>query len=179
MEGLMVSNFSEHINQISCKAVDLINNAGIASNPKSDGSDFRQVYNQILDTNVTSIAVLTTRFLPLLELSDDPRVINISSARASVALQASGSLPPTASIPYSISKTAVNILTMELQKLHPSILFHAVSPGHCKTALNGFRGTKDPIDGAKVVVKLLNCERNAYASGFWQCEGDGLSPVQW
>jgi NAD(P)-dependent dehydrogenase (short-subunit alcohol dehydrogenase family) len=137
------------------------------------------VYNQILDTNVTSIAVLTSRFLPLLEMSDDPRVINVSSARASVALQSSAKLPPTASIPYSISKTALNILTMELQKLQSGILFHVVSPGHCKTALNGFRGSKDPGEGAKVVVKLVNSDRNAYASGFWQCEEDELLPVQW
>lgn len=33
--------------------------------------------------------------------------------------------------------------------------FHAASPGHCRTALNGFRGMKDPLDGAKVVVVEL------------------------
>lgn len=31
--------------------------------------------------------------------------------------------------------------------------FHAAMPGHCKTAFNGFTGTKDPLDGVKVVAE--------------------------
>lgn len=156
-----------------------MNNAAIGQNPQADGSDFRDVYNSVFNSNITSVALLTTRCIPLLKLSDDPRVINISSARASVTLQTTGKLPPTASIPYSISKTALNILTLEMQKLHEKVAFYAASPGHCKTALNGFRGVKHPLDGAKVVVELATSGQGVYESGFWQFEGGVMSTVPW
>ncbi|KAF2104437.1 NAD(P)-binding protein [Rhizodiscina lignyota] len=127
----------------------LVNNAGIGLNPKPDQSDFRAIYNQVFDTNVTSIALTTNLFLPLLSQSNGPRVINVSSARGSVAMQTNAKLPPTASIPYTVSKTALNITTLEMAKLNPEVMFHVVSPGHCKTAFNGYRGKKDPLDGAK------------------------------
>lgn len=157
----------------------LINNAAIASNPKPDLSDFREVYTSILDTNITSVALVVSHFLPLLSASVEPRVINVSSARASVALQTSGKLPPTASIPYSISKTGLNILTLELAKLYGNIRFYCASPGHCRTAFNNYRGKKDPIDGAKVIVELAVSESGRYDPGFWEFENDSMSPVAW
>jgi len=56
---------------------------------------------------------------------------------------------------YSVSKTALDALTIEHAKAEPDLSFHVASPGHCKTAFNSFRGTKDPLDGAKVVVVWL------------------------
>ena len=157
----------------------LINNAAWASNPKHDFSDFRAVYTRVLDTNVTSVALVTGLFVPLLAESNDPRVINVSSARGSVALQTSSKLPPTACIPYTVSKTALNITTLEQAKLYPDILFQLASPGHCKTAFNGYRGTKDPVDGAKVVVDLALCGRDKYVPGFWEFEEDKMRQVPW
>ncbi|RAO68978.1 uncharacterized protein BHQ10_004990 [Talaromyces amestolkiae] len=157
----------------------LINNAAIAGNPKPDLSDFREAYTSILDTNITSVALVVSHFLPLLSASVEPRVINVSSARASVALQTSGKLPPTASIPYSISKTGLNILTLELAKLYENIRFYCASPGHCRTAFNNYRGKKDPIDGARVIVELAVSESGRYDPGFWEFENDSMSPVAW
>lgn len=157
----------------------LINNAAIASNPNPDLSDFRRVYASILDTNITSVGVVTSLFLPLLNASVNPLVINVSSARASVALQTSGKLPPTASIPYTISKTGLNILTLELAKLHENIRFYCASPGHCCTAFNQYRGVKDPVEGAKVIVELALSENGRYEPGFWEFENGVMSIVDW
>lgn len=52
------------------------------------------------------------------------------------------------------------------------ILFQAVNPGHCKTSFNGFKGKRDPFEGAKVVEELVFCDRAKWASGFWTWEGD-------
>lgn len=157
----------------------LINNAAIGQNPKQDNSDLRAVYDRVFDANITSVAVVKNAFMPLLKKSEDARVINISSGRASVSLQISGQNPPTASISYSISKTALNILTLEMAKLEKDVLYHVASPGYCKTAFNGFRGLKDPLDGAKVAVELAVSERNKYRSGFWQFENEEMSEVPW
>jgi len=156
----------------------LINNAGVGQNP-ADLSDFREVYNRVFDANITSVALVTNIFMSLLIASPDARVINVSSGRGSVAQVTGLKNPPTASIPYSISKTALNIMTYEMAKLEKAVLYQVVSPGHCKTAFNGFRGRKDPLDGARVVVELVCGEREEYPSGFWEFEDGGMTTVPW
>jgi NAD(P)-dependent dehydrogenase (short-subunit alcohol dehydrogenase family) len=70
-------------------------------------------------------------------------------------------MPPPVSIPYSVSKTALNALTLEMAKLpeKEGVQFHVIGPGRCKTEFNGFRGTRDPLEGANVVVELVNAEK--------------------
>ena len=123
-------------------------------------------------------------FLPLLkQTSLDPRIINISSRRASFYLKTQPNFPSTVSIPYSISKTALNAATVELWNLEENkkVQFHCVSPGHCKTALNGFRGKKNVVDGAEVVAQLVLAEKGRYQNGFWEMEGEDKepAPVPW
>jgi NAD(P)-dependent dehydrogenase (short-subunit alcohol dehydrogenase family) len=157
----------------------LINNAAIATNPQSDHSDFRTTYNRILDTNITSAALLTTLAMPLLHNSPDPRVINISSARASIHNITTGSLPPTACVPYSVSKVALNALTLEMAKTYPDVSLYAANPGHCRTAFNGYTGKRDPVDVARVVVELTLAEKGVYGNGFWEFEEGGMREVAW
>jgi NAD(P)-dependent dehydrogenase (short-subunit alcohol dehydrogenase family) len=159
--------------------VVLINNAAIATIPEPNCStaDFRVSYNDTFNTNITSVATLTTALIPLLRKSPDPRVINVSSGRASMHALTTGTLPPTVSVAYSVSKLALNVLMLEKAKQEEQvqgskILYQAVNPGHCKTALNGFRGQRDPVEGAKVVEEMITCERGKYEVGFWEWEGD-------
>ena len=159
----------------------LINNAGIAPIPSAgDPTHLRDIYNSTLDTNITSVALLTTLSIPLLRTGNSPRVINISSARASISALTSNSLPPTASIPYSLSKVALNVLGLEFAKCWPDVGFYAVSPGHCRTALNGFKGKRDPGDGARVVVELALAGEGGFGSGFWGWSEDGgMQKLEW
>ncbi|KAJ5223992.1 hypothetical protein N7468_008534 [Penicillium chermesinum] len=178
-EDRSIRSAAELLRQKYGKLDVLINNAAVAGNPKPDLSDFRDVYSTVFNTNITSVGCVTSFFMPLLSASSHPRVINVSSARASVALQTSGKLPPTASIPYSISKTGLNILTLEMAKLHENVRFYCASPGHCRTAFNNYRGKKDPADGVKVIVELAVSEHGQYEPGFWEFEGDAMSQVAW
>jgi NAD(P)-dependent dehydrogenase (short-subunit alcohol dehydrogenase family) len=151
----------------------LINSAGLALIPSApDCSDYRSAFSAVYDTNVISVALTTQLFLPLLRRSPRGQVINVSSARGSLTLSSSPSTPPTVSMPYSISKTALNALTLEFDKLaeNKDVEFQCIAPGHCKTAFNGFRGSRDPLDGAKVVVELVTAEKDGFPSGFWQME---------
>lgn len=161
----------------------LINNAGYATIPStSDCSDWREVFTQVYDTNVTSVALTTQLFLPLLRQSPHGgKVINVSSARGSIGRSAGGLLPPTVSIPYSLSKTALNMLTVEMSRdpANKGVEFQMVSPGHCKTAFNQFRGTRDPLEGANVVVELARAEKGRYKnSGFWETNGASRDLVE-
>jgi len=126
----------------------LVNNAGYAAIPSApDFSDYRQIYGGIYNVNVISVALTMQLFLPLLRKSvHGGKIINVSSARGSVSRSASGQQPPTVSIAYSISKTALNALTVEMsrQEENQHVEFQLVSPGHCKTAFNGYRAHDIP-----------------------------------
>lgn len=194
----------------------LINNAAIAlvpppfpTSPTSADdatqalAGIRGVYSQIHDTNVTSIHLLTNLLLPLLR---DARrhnpdgvgglVINNSSHRGSMTLTSTGQLPPAVSFAYSLSKVALNAL-MILTAQHPEnvgVKFEAVSPGHCKTQFNNYRGTRDPLEGADVVGELVwghflrgdvreedRKKDDPARSGFWETRGSDrqLRRIPW
>jgi hypothetical protein len=84
----------------------------------------------------------------------------------------------------------LNALTIEFQKAEDArtakvvgeggkVRFWAVSPGHLKTAFNNFRGAKDPLDGAEVVVRLV-CEEGKREGGtFWEFEEGEIREVPW
>jgi len=172
----------------------LVNNAGIASMPKSQSlADLRENFNSTFNANITSVAAVTSTFLPLLHLSPNPKVINMSSGRASLSRSAKGDTPPTVVVSYSLSKAGLNSLTIEMQKTEGSLKegegngegwgkveFWAANPGHCKTAFNGYRGAKDPLDGAEVVVQLVIGERGRWKKGgFWEFEEGLMREVPW
>jgi NAD(P)-dependent dehydrogenase (short-subunit alcohol dehydrogenase family) len=145
------------------------------------------------------VALVTSAFLPLLQASPGEKeageraakVINVSSARSSFELSTAGKLPPTVAVAYSISKTALNALTVEMQKSENArtrdsqsggrkVSFYAVSPGHLRTAFNGFRGAKEPREGAEVVVRLVAApEGQVEGGGFWEVEEGVLRRVPW
>jgi hypothetical protein len=66
-----------------------------------------------------------------------------------------------------------------MAKLEPDVLFQVVSPGHCRTALNGFRGKKDPLDGAEVVVRLVGDEEGRWGEGVWEVAEGEVRRVPW
>ena len=78
------------------------------------------------------------------------------------------------------------MLTLHLQRMEDQkpegerVTFWAVSPGHCKTGFNNFRGRKDPLEGAEVVVRLLEAERGAIQGGtFWEFENGAFQEAPW
>lgn len=67
-----------------------------------------------------------------------------------------------------------------MAKAHPEVEFYAASPGHCRTALNGFRGKREPRDGVRVVVELALAEKGKFRGGFWECDDEGvMGEVPW
>ena len=165
----------------------LINNAGYATippDPERDAEGYRKAFQTVYNVNVTSVALCMALFLPLLRKSSDGRIINISSGRGSIGINAAGLLPPTTSVPYSISKTALNALTVEMSRYgeNKDVMFQTVSPGHCKTALNGFKGPRDPMEGANVVVEcVIRSREKLDNAGFWETDGDSreLLKIPW
>ena len=147
---------------------------------EGDISDLRSAWAHVLDTNVISVRIVSELFMPVLQKSDDPRVVNVSSVRGSFERVTSGRNPPTGSIPYSVSKAALNLMTVEMAAKHTDVTFQAVCPGHCKTGLNGFRGARDPVVGGTGAAELALAEKGDYKAGFWEFdEKKGMQEVGW
>lgn len=128
------------------------------------------------------MANTVSAFAPLLQTAGRGLVINVSSARGSIERLSNPQSPKTASIPYSVSKVALNGLTLELAKQFGGIEFQIAAPGHCKTKFNDYRGTREPREGAAVATLLVERWLSASSEcGFWETVGDAweLSRIPW
>jgi NAD(P)-dependent dehydrogenase (short-subunit alcohol dehydrogenase family) len=146
----------------------LVNNAGI-SLADVDGPTATKVF----DTNVVGVIRVTQAALPLLERSENPVVVNVSSALGSFWAVTNPERRqfhfPT--LVYGPSKAAVSMLTVQYAKAFPAIKFNAVEPGFTATQLTPFSGAGQPVEmGAEVIVRMA-CVGPDGPTGTFQ-EGD-------
>ena len=130
----------------------LINNAGIGL-PALNGPDALKVF----DTNAVSIIRVTQAALPLLRKSQNPVVVNVSSALGSFWAVTNPERPAfhVPAIVYGASKAAVSMLTLQYAKAVPEVKFNAVEPGYTATELGGRVSGGLPVEeSAKVVVRV-------------------------
>jgi NAD(P)-dependent dehydrogenase (short-subunit alcohol dehydrogenase family) len=155
----------------------LVNNAGItgrrAPAPELTGDDARLVF----ETNVVSIVRVTNAFLPLLERSDAPAVINVSSGMGSfAATHDPDRVESTITSPlYTASKAAVTMMTTQYAKAIPSIRFNVADPGYTATDLNGHSGSQTVTQGTDAIVTLATEDPSAGTGRFI----DRFGPVAW
>ncbi|HRJ73921.1 MAG TPA: SDR family NAD(P)-dependent oxidoreductase [Terrimicrobiaceae bacterium] len=128
----------------------LVNNAAIlldrALGLMEAGPD---MLRETLDTNVTGTFRVARAFVPLLRKSDDPRIVIVSSG----AGQLNGG-PRVWAPCYSISKTAVNMLTQQLSGALPDMAVNALCPGWCRTEMGGSEAELSPEQGAEEIAWL-------------------------
>ena len=148
----------------------LVNNAAI-SNTTAPGKTLQQ-YSQdtvaskisidevraIWETNVFGLLAVYQAMLPLLRLSQDARIVNVSSSVGSLELNADPAYPYRSVYTpgYAASKTALNGITLAMMiELEGSgIKVNLVSPGFTSTALNNFEGTDTIEEGSREVVRV-------------------------
>ncbi|MEO5715959.1 MAG: SDR family NAD(P)-dependent oxidoreductase [Luteolibacter sp.] len=108
-----------------------------------------ETLRETLETNVIGTLRVTQSMLPLLEKSSGPRIINVSSG----AGQLDGEPQPWAPA-YSISKTALNMLTQQLTAALPHVLINSMCPGWCRTEMGGEGAPLSADEGAETLVWL-------------------------
>jgi NAD(P)-dependent dehydrogenase (short-subunit alcohol dehydrogenase family) len=136
----------------------LINNAGIAGpQPQNIATTGINNLRAVFETNFFGAVQTTQHFLPLLEKSAAPVIVNVSSELGSLARQSGAERNPNWDNydAYSCSKTALNAFTLALAnqfRREPKFRINSVTPGFTATDLNQFRGPQPVEEGAKHIV---------------------------
>ena len=149
----------------------LVNNAGISTTADVNG----QVALEVFDTNAIGVVRVTQAALPLLEKSENPVVVNVSSALGSFWAVTNPERRQFhfPSIIYGSSKAAVSMLTVQYAKALPGIKFNAVEPGFTATDLTPFSGAGQPVEkGAEVIGRLATIGKDGPSGTFQEGEGE-------
>ena len=151
----------------------LINNAGILGSHLPAEELAGPDAGEILDTNVAGIVRVTHAFLPLLERSPNPVVVNVSSGMGSFAVTTDPERleSQVVGLGYPASKSAVTMLTSQYAKALPEMRVNCVDPGYTATDFNGHSGHKTVEQGADVIVKMALLDASGPTGTYVDDEG--------
>ncbi|GAA0640068.1 SDR family NAD(P)-dependent oxidoreductase [Kutzneria viridogrisea] len=158
----------------------LVNNAGIASEWRSADNTVigaaevtADIMRQTFETNVFGMVRVIHAFLPVLQRSAAPAVVNVSSGLASLTRVTSPGTPAYGytGVAYPASKTAVNMITVQYAKAFPAMRINAVEPGFTQTDLNGNSGTQTVEQGAEIIVRMAQVGPDGPTGGYFDAEG--------
>lgn len=160
----------------------LINNAGVEGrgpgNVVIGAADVTaDMMRETFETNVFGTVRVTHAFLPLLQRSAAPVVVNLSSGLASLTRVTDAGTPTYAypGIAYPASKAAVNMITVQYAKAFPAMRINAVEPGFTRTDLNGNTGIQTVEQGAEIIVRMAQVGPDGPTGGYFDTEG----PLPW
>jgi len=134
----------------------LVNNAGISGGHIAPHDATADDLARVFDTNVFGIVRVTNAFLPLLDRSDHPVIVNVSSGMGSIALTSDPDRVESTlvNVTYSPSKAAVNMLTTQQAKAFAPIRVNVVDPGYTGTDFNDNRGPQTVEEGTDAIVAM-------------------------
>lgn len=154
----------------------LINNAGIPGgfvSPKDLTADtMYQVYN----TNVFGIIRVIHDFLPLLEKSENPVIVNVSSGLGSFGqvLNPEKIESKVNAVAYCSSKAAASMLTVQYAKGLPHIKINAIDPGPTKTGEQFKNGVQTLQEGTDAIVRMATIGKDGPTGTF--SDRNGIIP---
>jgi NAD(P)-dependent dehydrogenase (short-subunit alcohol dehydrogenase family) len=161
----------------------LINNAGIQREMRGAGDVLgaadltAEQMRETFETNVFGTVRVLHAFLPLLQRSTAPVVVNVSSGLASLSrLSTPGNRGyDYPGVAYPASKAAVNMITVQFAKAFPAMRINAVEPGFTSTDLNNNAGMQTVEQGAEIIVRMAQVNADGPTGGYFTVEG----PLPW
>jgi NAD(P)-dependent dehydrogenase (short-subunit alcohol dehydrogenase family) len=133
----------------------LVNNAGIRSEFKPASEVTGAEVQMVFDTNIAGVVRVMHAFLPLLERSERGVVVNVGSGTGSFGRVHDPERMESRliEIPYTASKAALSMLTVQYAKAYPNLRINVVDPGATATGMNSLPGVQ-PVDaGAAPIVR--------------------------
>jgi NAD(P)-dependent dehydrogenase (short-subunit alcohol dehydrogenase family) len=153
----------------------LINNAGIANDDKHEPGkvSLRNLMLEAYNVNVFGAMQTFETFASLLEKTENPRVVFMSSNLGSFTVQAGKGNYPV----YRSTKSALNMLVMSYAHLYreKGWEINACCPGYVATDLNNFRGVGRVEDGAINAVRLATLGKDGETGTY----SNKKSPTPW
>jgi len=139
----------EFTRQAKCLDV-LVNNAGVLLDDDKGALDVTpEIFADTLRTNTLGPWLVAQAFTPLLKKSSTPRIVNVSSGSGQLEGGADGWAPC-----YSVSKTALNGVTVQLAAALPKFAVNSVCPGWVRTDMGGKNAERSVGEGAATIVWL-------------------------
>lgn len=134
----------------------LVNNAGISGGRIPAAEVTAAQIQEVHDVNVLGPVRMLHAFLPLLERSSSPVLVNVSSGLGSLAQAADADAAYASLIvpAYRSSKAALNMLTLQWAAAFPAMRVNAVDPGYTATDLNAHAGTQTVAEGTDAIVQM-------------------------
>ncbi len=152
---------AQNINRIDV----LVNNAGVYPDSSVDILTIsRELLDSAMNTNAFGVVQMVQAFLPLLEASENARIINVSSGMG--ALDGLTTTAPS----YCLSKLALNGVTLMLaQSLRAKgIVVNAMCPGWVRTDMGGSSAPRSPEQGADTAIWLATEASGTESGKFWR-----------
>jgi NAD(P)-dependent dehydrogenase (short-subunit alcohol dehydrogenase family) len=157
----------------------LINNAGVHSRSKDMGENpanhcvlgqlDAQKMLAMFHVNTIAPIIVVQRYLYLLKNGVNPKVVNISSVRASLSGKTEGG-----NYSYCGSKVALNMLTRALafDVAQWKIIAIAVDPGWVKTDMGGINAQLSPAESVQGIIGLIDNVNELDTGGFFNWRGE-------
>lgn len=136
----------------------LVNNAGISGGfPQSALNATIDQFQVVYDTNLFGVVRVTQAFIDLLKRSDEPRIVNVTSAMGSLSLAAGpagGDYHNQMSV-YQSSKSALNMYTITLayELRDTPFKVNIVCPGYTQTDFTNHQGTSTVQEAGQRIAK--------------------------
>jgi NAD(P)-dependent dehydrogenase (short-subunit alcohol dehydrogenase family) len=146
----------------------LVNNAGIAGARVAPPATTPADVARVLETNVLGIVRVTHAFLPLLERSDNPVIVNVSSGMGSFGVTTDPERVESTivAVAYPASKAAVTMLTTQYAKALPHMRVNAVDPGYTATDFNDHSGPQTVEEGTDAIVRMAQIDASGPTGAF-------------
>jgi NAD(P)-dependent dehydrogenase (short-subunit alcohol dehydrogenase family) len=166
-----MSEITEHEDHIDV----LVNNAGISGGIAEVSAT---VAHDVFETNVIGVIRVTEAAIPLLQKSNNPVVVNISSSLGSFWAVTNPERRqfhyPT--VVYGSSKAAVSMITVQYAKSYPDIKFNAVEPGFTATDFTNMSSDAQPVEkGGETIVRMATIGKDGPTGTF----SEPVGPLNW
>jgi NAD(P)-dependent dehydrogenase (short-subunit alcohol dehydrogenase family) len=171
-----VSRLKEEITSVlgpDGKIDTVINNAAIQKSQKQDSLSLdADTLATHININVMGPARILQALQPL--LADGAKIANITSGVGSLTMLSDGRINANIT-PYSISKAALNMLTVhQAQHLKGKFIFVCVDPGHVKTKMGGPNAVVEIADSVSGVLNVLSNLKAEDSGKFFLYTGETL-----
>lgn len=157
----------------------LVNNAGVSNVFKNPEDTKAEDMKKLYDTNVFGIVRMMNHFIPLLEKSNQPVVVNVSSGLGSFGMVNNSNKEESKvnALAYSSSKSAVTMLTVQYAKALSDMQINAADPGSTNTDLVGdfSNNAKSVKEGTDAIIELATIDKDGPTGTFIDRDG----PMPW